>query len=269
MTEAFIVDGVRTPIGRYAGGLASVRPDDLAALVVREAVARAGVDPELIDEVVLGARQPGRRGQPQRRPDGRAARRAAPVGARLHRQPAVRLGPDRDRHRPADDRGRRRRRRRRRRGRVDDPRALGDREADQGVRPPGRDLRHLDRLAVRQPALRRRHHADHAADRGTRCAAMEPDPRGARRLRAALPRAGPRRDQERPVRGRDGRRRRCATASSPSTRGRAPTPASSGWPRCDRCTAPTGSSRPATPARSTTAPPRSSSRASGSSPSTA
>ena len=32
MTEAFIVDGVRTPIGRYAGGLASVRPDDLAAL---------------------------------------------------------------------------------------------------------------------------------------------------------------------------------------------------------------------------------------------
>lgn len=55
MTEAFIVDGVRTPIGRYAGGLASVRPDDLAALVVREAVTRSGVDPELVDEVVLGA----------------------------------------------------------------------------------------------------------------------------------------------------------------------------------------------------------------------
>ena len=55
MTEAFIVDGVRTPIGRYAGGLASVRPDDLAALVVREAVARAGIDPELVDEVILGA----------------------------------------------------------------------------------------------------------------------------------------------------------------------------------------------------------------------
>jgi 3-oxoadipyl-CoA thiolase len=55
VTEAFIVDGVRTPIGRYAGGLASVRPDDLAALVVREALARSGVDPELVDEVVLGA----------------------------------------------------------------------------------------------------------------------------------------------------------------------------------------------------------------------
>jgi 3-oxoadipyl-CoA thiolase len=55
VTEAFIVDGVRTPIGRYAGGLAPVRPDDLAALVVREVVARSGIDPELVDEVVLGA----------------------------------------------------------------------------------------------------------------------------------------------------------------------------------------------------------------------
>ncbi len=55
MTEAFILDGVRTPIGRYAGGLAQVRPDDLAALVVREAVCRALIDPETIDEMVLGA----------------------------------------------------------------------------------------------------------------------------------------------------------------------------------------------------------------------
>ena len=55
MSEAFIIDGVRTPIGRYGGGLSSVRPDDLAALVVREAVARVGVDPGLVDEVVLGA----------------------------------------------------------------------------------------------------------------------------------------------------------------------------------------------------------------------
>jgi 3-oxoadipyl-CoA thiolase len=55
MTEAFLVDGVRTPIGRYAGALATVRPDDLAALVVRTVVERVGVDPELVDEVVLGA----------------------------------------------------------------------------------------------------------------------------------------------------------------------------------------------------------------------
>jgi 3-oxoadipyl-CoA thiolase len=41
-------------VGRYGGALSSVRPDDLAALVVREAVARAGLDPDSIDEVILG-----------------------------------------------------------------------------------------------------------------------------------------------------------------------------------------------------------------------
>lgn len=55
MPEAYLVGGVRTPIGRYGGALASVRPDDLAALTIAEAVTRAGVDPAAIDEVVLGA----------------------------------------------------------------------------------------------------------------------------------------------------------------------------------------------------------------------
>jgi len=55
MTEVFVIDGVRTPQGRYGGALAGVRPDDLAALVVREAVRRAGVPPEAVDEVILGA----------------------------------------------------------------------------------------------------------------------------------------------------------------------------------------------------------------------
>ncbi len=53
--ESFIVAGVRTPIGRYGGALSKVRPDDLAALVIGEAVSRAGIDPATIDEVVLGA----------------------------------------------------------------------------------------------------------------------------------------------------------------------------------------------------------------------
>jgi len=53
--EAFVLDGVRTPIGRYGGALSGVRPDDLAALVVGTAVERAGIDPADIDEVVLGA----------------------------------------------------------------------------------------------------------------------------------------------------------------------------------------------------------------------
>lgn len=55
MADAFLIGGARTPVGRYGGALASVRPDDLAALVVAEAVARAGVPGEAIDEVILGA----------------------------------------------------------------------------------------------------------------------------------------------------------------------------------------------------------------------
>ncbi|MDQ1563649.1 MAG: hypothetical protein QOI14_600 [Actinomycetota bacterium] len=54
MAEAFVIGGVRTPIGRYGGSLSSVRPDDLAALVIREIVARTGVDPLGIDDVVFG-----------------------------------------------------------------------------------------------------------------------------------------------------------------------------------------------------------------------
>jgi 3-oxoadipyl-CoA thiolase len=55
MPEAYLVGGVRTPVGRYGGALASVRPDDLAALVVRAALDRAGAPAESVDEVVLGA----------------------------------------------------------------------------------------------------------------------------------------------------------------------------------------------------------------------
>lgn len=53
--DAFIVGGARTPFGRYGGALAGHRPDDLAALVVAEAVRRADVDPAALDEIVLGA----------------------------------------------------------------------------------------------------------------------------------------------------------------------------------------------------------------------
>ncbi|MHA6765553.1 thiolase family protein [Streptacidiphilus sp. PAMC 29251] len=53
--EVYLVDGARTPQGRYGGALASVRPDDLAALVVAEAVRRAAVPGAAVDEVILGA----------------------------------------------------------------------------------------------------------------------------------------------------------------------------------------------------------------------
>lgn len=52
--QAFLVGGVRTPVGRYGGALSTVRPDDLAALVVKELVDRTGVDPAMVDEVILG-----------------------------------------------------------------------------------------------------------------------------------------------------------------------------------------------------------------------
>jgi 3-oxoadipyl-CoA thiolase len=53
--EAWLVEALRTPVGRYGGALASVRPDDLAALVVRAVVDRSGIDPALVEDVVLGA----------------------------------------------------------------------------------------------------------------------------------------------------------------------------------------------------------------------
>lgn len=55
MNQAFVYDAVRTPFGKFGSGLAGVRPDDLAAHVVREAVKRTpGLDVERIDEVVFG-----------------------------------------------------------------------------------------------------------------------------------------------------------------------------------------------------------------------
>src|SRR5437764_835793 len=54
LREAWIVSAVRTPVGRYGGALAAVRPDDLAALVVRAVVDRSGIDPALVEDVILG-----------------------------------------------------------------------------------------------------------------------------------------------------------------------------------------------------------------------
>ncbi len=55
MKQAYIIDGIRTPIGNFGGALATVRPDDLAALVIKEILNRnASVDPEAIAEVLLG-----------------------------------------------------------------------------------------------------------------------------------------------------------------------------------------------------------------------
>jgi 3-oxoadipyl-CoA thiolase len=54
MPDAVIIDAVRTPIGALGGALAPVRPDDLAALVLKAIVERTGIDPALVEEVYLG-----------------------------------------------------------------------------------------------------------------------------------------------------------------------------------------------------------------------
>ena len=54
MREAVILSAVRTPIGRYSGSLKDVRPDDLAAVAIAEAVRRANIDAGSIEDVILG-----------------------------------------------------------------------------------------------------------------------------------------------------------------------------------------------------------------------
>ena len=54
MVDVVIVDAIRTPVGALGGALASIRPDDLAALVIKEVVARNQLDPALVEEVVFG-----------------------------------------------------------------------------------------------------------------------------------------------------------------------------------------------------------------------
>ncbi|AMM20004.1 hypothetical protein AX769_07300 [Frondihabitans sp. PAMC 28766] len=55
MTASFVYDGLRTPFGRFGRALAGVRPDDLAATVLRDLMARhPDVYPSLIDDVILG-----------------------------------------------------------------------------------------------------------------------------------------------------------------------------------------------------------------------
>src|SRR4029450_9939176 len=54
MSDAWIIDALRTPVGRYGGALKDVRPDDLAAHVIRALVERTGIDPGDVADVYLG-----------------------------------------------------------------------------------------------------------------------------------------------------------------------------------------------------------------------
>ena len=153
LRQTWIIDAVRTPIGRYGGALGAVRPDDLAALVIRAIVDRTGIDPAVVEDVILGcANQAGE--------DNRNVARMAALLAGLpgggrgpDRQPAVRLrAPGGQLREPRDRRRRRRRVHRRRRG-VHDPGPVRDAQGGGGLRPrPADDGGHDARLAVREPA---------------------------------------------------------------------------------------------------------------------
>src|SRR6516225_3072420 len=54
MQEPVIVSGVRTPIGKFLGSLAPFSAVDLGSIVVREAVKRAGIEPDRVDEIIMG-----------------------------------------------------------------------------------------------------------------------------------------------------------------------------------------------------------------------
>ena len=161
MTEAFLVDGVRTPIGRYGGALAAVRPDDLAAHVLRALTERLpSVDWSAVDDVVLGcANQAGE--------DNRNVARMALLLAGLPETVSgttvnrlVRVRRRRGRDRCAGGAGRRGRPGRGRRGREHEPGTVRDGQGAVGVRPFGGGARQHAGLAVREPrdgaALRHR-----------------------------------------------------------------------------------------------------------------
>ena len=188
--DAYILDAVRTPFGRYRGGLAATRTDDLAAAPLRELVRRnAGLDPALRRRRRLRQHQRRGRGEPQRRPDGRPARRPPGDGARLDREPAVRLR--RGGRRPGRARPRRRRRalRGRGRGRGHEPRALRRAQARRGGAQDDGDAPDHRRLADGQPAFPGALDRLAGRLRGAGGRRARHRPRGAGRLGAAQPRA--------------------------------------------------------------------------------
>ena len=54
MNEVYIIEPVRTPIGKYGGALSSIRPDDLCALTIKELIQRTSIPIDIIDDVIIG-----------------------------------------------------------------------------------------------------------------------------------------------------------------------------------------------------------------------
>ena len=189
MTEAFICDAIRTPVGRYNGGLSAVRVDDLAAHPIKALMKRnAGVDWGGGRRRDLWLRQPGGRGQSQRGAHGGPAGRPAGRGGGRHGQSPVRLGPRGGRACGTRREARRGRHDDRRRRRGHDPLALRHGQGRRPVRPLDEARGHRAGLALRQSAhegrLRRRRHGPDRRERRRRA----PDqPHRPGRLRLSQP----------------------------------------------------------------------------------
>ena len=228
MTEAFICDAVRTPIGRYGGALSSIRADDLAAIPIRALIERnSDVDWAELDDVILGcANQAGEDNRNLARMAGLLAGLPdSSGGVTLNR--LCGSGLDAVAMAARAIRG----------GEADLIIAGGSEsmsrapfvmpKAAVGVRPQRRDLRHHHRLALRQSEdarrLWRRHHAEHGRECRRR---VQDQPRGPGRLRPAQPGAHRGRAGQRPARRRDRPGRNPAAQGRPDRRrqGRASAP---------------------------------------------
>ena len=106
--DVFIVGAARTPIGKFLGGLAPLKASDLGAIAIREAMTRAGVAGNEVDEVLMGHVVQGGQGQAPARQAQIKAGIDPRVGARHHQQ-GVRLGAQGGDARRPGDQGRRRR----------------------------------------------------------------------------------------------------------------------------------------------------------------
>ena len=213
MAEAVIVSAVRVPTGKFLGTLKDFPAPELGALVVREAVARAGIDPAIVDECIMGNVVSARR-RPGAGAAGRAQGRAVRSRRRAHHQQGVRLGPQgRDAGAPGHPDRRHRDRRGRRHG-VDEqlpvPARRGVREGLRMGHGAGRRLDDSRRAVVPVRGLA---HGQRRRDRRRRLQGVA---RGAGRVRRREPQEGRRRPGE-PARSRT-RSCRCRSRRRRATR---------------------------------------------------